>query len=107
MKKIALILTVLLSTNTIAFENDCFSKVSNEYQGGSSRARHSRVHEGFDIINPNEIATYGRGIEFGPFEDKMYAFQATGSIHSGWFRNVIIVSPQTCKIVEVQMVEDE
>ena len=107
MKNTTLFLITLMTMNTNALESNCFNKVINEYQSSSSMAAYSRVYEEYDIISINEIATYGRHAKFGPFEETKLAFHAKGSFHSGWFHKVIIVSPETCKIEEIQLVADE
>jgi hypothetical protein len=107
MKKLTLALVTLVTVNSNALADQCFDQVVKEYSDSSSMAPYSRVNEDYDVIQENEIKSYGRHIEFGPYQTQKLAYHAKGSFHSGWFHKVIIVSPETCEIEEIQTVADE
>jgi len=107
MKSLAACFLVSLSISSFASFADCYDEVSDHYFNGSRQSRYSRLRQNFDLIEAGNTAEFGRKVGFGPYDEDKLAYHATGSIHSGWFHNVIIVDKNTCEVEEVKMVADE
>lgn len=107
MKSLVVCFLVSLSISSFASTDNCYDSVSKDYLNSSREARYSNLRAEFDFIKKGEVVEFGRNVSFGPYEEEMLAYHATGSIHSGWFHNVIIVNPFNCEIEVIKMVADE
>ena len=98
MKKLAVLSLLSLSFSAQATFINCYNQVANQYDSRAFEAGYSQVKADPDYIEAGTVRLFGRKVAFGPYEEDKLAFHVTGSIHSGWFHNVIIANKTTCEI---------
>ncbi|WP_127714353.1 hypothetical protein [Halobacteriovorax sp. HLS] len=106
MKKIISIILILSAQYTMA---SCYSDVLDQYLDSSRGTRFDympKLHKPVEL-EQGEVFPVRRNSDIGPFDASKLVFVVTGSIHSGWFSQGIVVDPQTCEIEQVSEIDSE
>jgi len=109
MKKSLIMLTVMLSSLSFASTSSCLESVTDQYLDSSRGTRFDYMPSISEdvLLEAGSIYEIRRQADAGPFAEDKFIFKVTGSIHSGWFSNAIIVNPTTCDIEKIQEIDSE
>jgi len=110
MKKSLVLIALLLSSASFASNSSCHSSVTDEYLEASRGTRFDympNVKKDATYLEAGSVYEIRRQADAGPFSEDKLIFVVTGSIHSGWFSEALIVNPTTCKIEKIQEIDSE
>lgn len=110
MKKSLILIGLMFSTISIASASSCHQSVTDEYLENARGTRFDympQISKNATYLEAGSIYEIRRQDDVGPFSEDKLIFVLTGSIHSGWFSNAMIVNPETCEIEGIQEIESE
>ncbi len=110
MKKSFVLLALLLSSASFASSSACYESVADQYLDLSRGTRFDympRVKKDATLLEAGSVYEIRRQADAGPFSEDKLIFVVTGSIHSGWFSDAIVVNPTTCDIEKIQEIDSE
>ena len=112
-RHISMTLIFILSTlNILSAEenklNSCFKAVKKDYYQNAQRSDVPRTFEAAYVLNSNESLRGFQNEELGfIFNDEKLIYKGTGSVHSGYFIDLVVVNPQDCKVLHIVNVYSE
>lgn len=106
-KALTLFLAVFTSISFAA--NNCSESVEEQYLDNARGTRFDYMPSirFKQILLAGEVFEIRRHDDVGPFDADKLIFTVTGSIHSGWFSDAIVVEPHTCEIERIQEIASE